>query len=174
MRSVDTAPTPAWREPMVWLVAVIPALSVVASIALLVAASRSGDIDSVADDVQRTSQVQQTDLGPDLRARELGLSAVLRVDGNTLRLRPVAGHFDRDAPLELHLRHPALARLDQRIVLSFDREGWQATAPAEAEHAWNVELAPAEGRWRLLGRWETGLRAVHLAPAVGGATDARR
>ena len=60
------ATRPAWKEPMVWLVAAIPAASVVASVALLVSAARSsGNDDAVADRVQRTAQIQVADLAPD-------------------------------------------------------------------------------------------------------------
>ncbi len=103
-----TQPRAAWKEPMVWLVAAIPAASVLASVALLVAAARSsGNDDAVADAVQRTAQVQVADLGPDLAARTAGLSATLRIDGDRIELTPASGAFPRDAALRLSLHHPA-------------------------------------------------------------------
>ena len=98
---------PAWREPMVWLVVALPLVAVIAGFALLVIASRSGSTDAVADRVQRTAQIQVADLGPDARARQLRLSAILRTDGDLVEVLPVSGDFPRDAPLRLALHHPA-------------------------------------------------------------------
>ena len=65
---------PFWKEPMVWLVWGLPLASVVAGLWLVVTAVRAGGADPVIDDVQRVSQIQTTDLGPDeaLRLRDAG------------------------------------------------------------------------------------------------------
>jgi hypothetical protein len=167
-----TVKRPAWREPMVWLVAAIPAAAVVATIALLVVASRSsGNNDAVADRVTRTAQVQVADLGPDAVARELRLSAIVRLDaarGRTaIEVLPVDGAFDRSAPLVLSLRHPARAGLDRTLVLAPTATGWRSETGVDLDHDWNVQLAAEDGRWRLQGRWTGGQRATYLRPALG-------
>ena len=86
---------------MVWLVVALPLASVVAGIALLVIAARSGSNDAVADPVQRTAQIQVADLGSDALARQLRLTAILRTDANLVEVLPVTGEFQRDAPLRL-------------------------------------------------------------------------
>src|SRR3546814_10222127 len=53
------------REPMIWLVIALPLAAVLGGIWMMVLSSRSGSIDSVSDDVQRTGKIQTTDLGPD-------------------------------------------------------------------------------------------------------------
>ncbi len=158
----------AWREPMVWLVAAIPAAAVVATFALLAVAARSsGNNDSVADRVQRTAQVQVADLGPDAQARAMRLSAVVRSDGRRVEVLPVDGAFDRSAPLLLSLRHPARADLDRTLRLSPGETGWHGGDAFALDHDWNVQLQSADGAWRLQGRWIARQQAVYLHPSLG-------
>lgn len=157
----------AWREPMVWLVAAIPAASVVASIALLVVASRSsGNNDVVADQVQRTAQIQVADLGPDAKARQLRLGAIVRVGRGAIEVLPVDGEFDRNMPLVLTLHHPARAKLDRSFTMAPTRDGWRVVASTDFNHDWNARLAPTDGAWRLQGRWTGGQQAAYLRPAL--------
>lgn len=99
------------RNPVMWLVIGLPLLSIVAGVGLVVVALRSGGDDAVIDTVQRTAQIQTTELGPDERARSMTLSAVLHVDAKGVDLLPVGGGFangdvPRDAPLSVALSHP--------------------------------------------------------------------
>ena len=167
-----TGKRPAWREPMVWLVFAIPAAAVVASIALLVTASRStGTDDAVADEVKRTAQVQVTDLGPDAMARQLRLSAVVRFSDargeKLIEVLPVDGGFDRKATLSLALHHPLRAELDRTIALVPAKTGWRSDGELDLSHDWNVQLTPSGGTWRLQGRWTSGQQAAYLRPALG-------
>lgn len=156
-----------WREPVVWLVVALPAAAVVATVAMLVAASRSsGTSDPVAGDVRRTAQVQVADLDPDARAQRLGLSAVVRTGKGTVEVLPVAGEFDRQAPLALTLRHPSRAEQDVPLELQPSATGWQAGADLDLSHDWNVQLGPADGSWRLQGRWTARQQATYLRPAL--------
>src|SRR5690606_21301859 len=99
---------PFWREPMMWLVIGLPLVVVIACVNLLIVASRDSS-DAVGDVVQRTAQIQVADLSPDARARDLRLSAIIRIDEGYLEVLPVTGEFKRDQPLRVVLRHPALA-----------------------------------------------------------------
>ena len=160
----------AWREPMVWLVFAIPALAIVFTVTLLVVASRSsGTNDAVAARVQRTAQVQVADLGPDATARQLGLIAAVRRSGGRVEVLPVAGRFDRAAPLTLSLHHPSRADDDREVALAPTKDGWQATLEFDLAHDWNLQLAPADGRWRLHGRWTARHPAATLRPALDAA-----
>lgn len=158
----------AWREPMVWLVAAIPVAAVIATVALLVTASRSsGTDDAVADDVRRTAQVQVADLNPDARARQLKLSAIVRIGKDVVEVLPVNGEFDRSAPLTLSLQHPSRAELDRTLELVPASTGWRSDATLELNHDWNVQLVPAGRAWRLQGRWNARQQATYLHPALG-------
>jgi hypothetical protein len=166
-RKHDTTPRAAWREPMVWLVAAIPAAAVIGTFALLYVASRSsGTDDAVADQVKRTAQVQVADLGPDAMARQRRLSAVVRQGADIVEVLPVNGDFDRSAGVELLFNHPARADLDRRVVLAPTKTGWRGNADIDLSHDWNVQLGPTDGGWRLQGRWLANQQAVYLQPAV--------
>ena len=158
------------REPMVWLVIALPLAAVIASIWLVVLSMRGGSIDSVADEVQRTGQIQTTDLGPDARAAQLKLSAVLQSEEGVLRVFPASGEFRRGEPLQLKLLHPHEQDADALLTLEPDELGWHVDYVADPGHDWNVQLGDGdknvEGSWRLRGRLPQGQHAAHLGPAL--------
>ncbi|MDR0183732.1 FixH family protein [Lysobacter arvi] len=161
------------RNPVLWLVVGLPVLSIVAGVGLVMIALRSGGDDAVIDTVQRTAQIQTTELGPDERAQAIKLSAVLHVDAKGIELLPVGEGFSngavpRDAPLSLVLSHPSDAQLDRRVELKPSELGWHADVDLPQDHDWLLHLAPSDTGWRLRGRLIAGQGAAHLAPAVGG------
>lgn len=156
----------ALREPMVWLVIALPLAAVVASIWLVVLSSRGGSIDSVADEVQRTGQIQTTDLGPDERASQLKLGAVLQSEEGMLRVFPAGGEFHRGENLRLTLLHPYSKDEDQVLTLVPDKLGWHAEHAPDPGHDWNLQLGDEAGSWRLRGRLPRGQHAAHLGPAL--------
>ena len=157
---------PPWREPMVWLIAALPIASVVAGISLLVIAVRSGGADTVADPVQRTAQIQVSDLGPDERAQQLQLTAIVRVGAGLVEVLPVTGAFDPGAPLRLALHHPTLASADRELLLQPTETGWRGKIDLDTGHDWNLQVSADDGQWRLRGRMLKGQQAAHLKPAV--------
>lgn len=176
-RPDDSSPVdkrPAWREPMVWLVAALPIASVIAGICLLVIAVRSGGADTVADPVQRTAQIQVSDLGPDELARQRQLTAIVRVGDGVIEVLPVTGNFDRGEPLRLALHHPTLASADRELLLQPTELGWRAKVDLDAGHDWNLRVSAADGSWRLRGRMPQGQLAAHLKPAVESPGDGSR
>ncbi|BDU15358.1 FixH family protein [Lysobacter auxotrophicus] len=162
-----------FRNPVMWLVIGLPVLSIVAGVGLVVVALRSGGDDAVIDTVQRTAQIQTTELGPDERAKSMKLSAVMRVDAKGIELLPVGGGFSngdvpRDVPLTLALSHPSDAKLDRTIELTPSELGWHANEPLPLDHDWLLQLTPADTAWRLRGRLVAGQAAAHLGPALAG------
>ena len=157
----------AWRQPIIWLVAGLPAAVVIASIGLIFIAG-DGNNDVVRDEVQRTAQIQTSDLGPDTVAQQEKLSAIVRTDAELgiVEVLPVSGQFDRAAPLHLTLAHPTRSDQDQNLVLEPDELGWRALAKIDASHDWKVELGPQDGRWRLRGRLPKQQQATHLRPSL--------
>ena len=155
-----------WREPMIWLIVALPAAVLVAGISTLLIALRAGGDDALPDTVRRTAQIQVADLGVDARAQALGLTALLRVDGDALELLPVTGAFDRSAPLRLELRHPTTADDDREFILMPSTRGWRAPHALDGRHDWRLELGPKDARWRLVGRLPAQQRAARLSPAL--------
>lgn len=158
---------PFWKEPMVWLVWGLPLASVVAGIWLVVTAVRAGGADSVTDKVQRVSQIQTTDLGPDDNAAKHKLSAIVQVRTDHVEMIAVTGDFAGTSPLVLTLAHPTEAAKDVVLTLARDTAGWTAPAEIETTHDWNIQLAPQDGAWRIRGRLQKDTQAVRLAPSRG-------
>lgn len=167
MDTPRTDSRPAWREPMVWLLCALPLAAVVAGIAMVFVAGGAGSTDAVAEPVRRTAQVQVADLGPDAQAARLGLRAVVRHAATFVEVLPAGGTFDRDRPLRLALRHPTRAALDRDLTLAPTALGWRAQVAFDVGHAWNLELAAPDGRWRLYGRLPAGQHAALVRPALG-------
>jgi len=161
---------PFWREPMMWLVIGLPLVVVIACVNLLIVASRDSS-DAVGDVVQRTAQIQVADLSPDARARDLRLSAIIRIDEGYLEVLPVTGEFKRDQPLRVVLRHPALAASDIELRAEPSDNGWRADAGIGLDNDWKLELMPEGMPWRLQGRMPRGQRAAHVKPAFSGKQD---
>nr|WP_298150898.1 FixH family protein [uncultured Pseudoxanthomonas sp.] len=159
---------PFWKEPMMWVVLGIPLASIVAGVGLVVVSVRSGSADAVMDKVDRVSQIQTTDLGPDEAAAARKLSAIVQIRADHVELVPVTGEFVGTSPLVLTLAHPTEAAKDTSLTLARDTAGWTAPAQIDTSHDWNVQLATQDGLWRIRGRLQKDTRAVRLAPAHGG------
>lgn len=159
---------PAWREPLVWLVAGLPAVAVVALVWMVFIAAGPGSTDSVDPAVRRTAQVQVADLGPDEVAQRLRLAALLRLDGKELEVLPLHSGFDTTAPLKLALRHPTRADLDHDVLMQPTATGWRAPFDLDIGHDWKLQLAPQDGRWRLQGRLPRGQLSARLQPVAPG------
>lgn len=162
-----TPKRPFWREPMMWLVIGLPLASVVAGVILVSLAARDSS-DAVGDLVTRTAQIQVADLSPDARARDLRLSAIVRVDEGFVEVLPVTGEFDRAQPLRLVLRHPTLAADDLELRAAPGESGWRADVELAGDHDWKLEVMPEGMPWRLQGRLPAGQRAAHVKPAIPG------
>ena len=165
--SQSTRSQSPWRMPIIWLVAGLPAAVVIASIGLIFIAG-DGNNDVVRDEVQRTAQIQTSDLGPDTVAQQEKLSAIVRIDAEQgiIEVLPVSGQFDRAAPLRLTLAHPTRSEEDRSLVLEPNPLGWRALAEIDASHDWKVQLDPQDGHWRLRGRLPKQQQATHLRPSL--------
>jgi len=152
--------------PAMWLVIGLPLFSIVSSVGLVIVALRSGGADVVRDEVQRTSQIQTSDLSADQRAAQRGLSAVLRFEEGRIEIIPVNGDFDRQQPLHLLLQHPTSQVQDIEFTLHPFESGWQGQGAIDDSHAWNVELSGPQGAWRLQARLPKEQHAVRLASAL--------
>ena len=157
-----------WSNPVMWLVVGLPVVSMIFGIGLVVIASRDSD-DAIADKVDRTAQMQVADLGPDARAQQMKLSAVVRVGGGAIDVIPVQGAFDRNLPLKLSLLHPTHAADDRTIDMQPSPLGWHAAFDVDHTSEWNVRLAPRDAGWRIGGRLPKGQQAIVLTPAMQGA-----
>lgn len=155
------------RHPMLLLVIGLPAAAVIAGFATLFLAM--GGADAVGDGrVRRVAQAQTTDLAPDLAAARLALRARAVID----RYGAVSVRFDDTAPeapaLKLALRHATEPRRDGalRLVRAGDGVYLGRLGAERAAGAYNVELAPEDAAWRLVGRLEPAGASLDLRPAL--------
>lgn len=163
---------PFWRNHVLILVFVLPAISIIAGVGLLVMALRTGGDDPVLDEVRRTARgAQVTDLSADEAARAGRYAAVVRLDleAGAVEVFPVSGRFTRSAPLDLILSHPVDSAQDMRLELAPSDTGWRTEVQIDNTHDWNVRLSPADREWRLQGRLTRGELAARLQPALQDA-----
>jgi uncharacterized protein len=155
-----------WREPMMWLVAGIPLVTVMAGIGLLVKLSGGPSDDVARDDVQRILQAQVADLGPDEAALQLGLTMLLSLGDDILELRAISGRAPGPGALRLVLVHPLDASQDRELLLQPAGDAWRADGTWDMAHDWNLELTSLDGSWRLTGRLPRDARSARLQPAL--------
>jgi hypothetical protein len=151
---------------MVLLVIALPAAAVVAGIATLVLAAGG---DSGDARVRRVAQTQTADLAPDRAAAALGLSGELTLDDNGAVTLRFGESLPAASVLRLELRHATEARRDRgaRLVSAGNGAFVGRLEAAREAGAYNAELAPERGEWRLVGRLEAGSARVRLAAALG-------
>ena len=155
-------PLPWYRQFWPWFLIALPATVVVAAIATLVIAQRGAD-DLVVDEYYKDGLAINRRLEKQQRARQLGLHAVLQLDGQSARLR-LQPHGDYGT-LRLDLSHPLEAQRDFSVELSSTAPGeYAAHLPREAGARWHWALQPADGQWRLAGVVSANELAHERAP----------
>lgn len=157
----------AWQEPMVWLIAGIPALTVVAGITTLVIALQSGPMDMVPAHVERVGKAQTLDSPEDRAAAEGNFRAFLIIDKNrqpwSISVRTVpsslAGH-------DMHLLfvHPNRAARDIDVLLPANAASTAIPHPLDFKQQ-QVMLRDAGNSWRLVGVYD-GQSSITLTPAL--------
>ena len=165
-----------WRQPIIWLMVFLVGAVVAGSFFMLKVAGNGDSIDAVPDDVRRTGQTQQTDLGPDARAADLKLAAIVRIDEEHgfIEVLPVNGQFDRSTPLQLKLHHPTRGEDDLALELAVTETGWRVDTIPATSHDWLMQLEPTHGDvWRLRGRLPQGQLAGQLRPSIGDDTPSQ-
>lgn len=154
---------------LLWLVVLIPFATVVAGIATVVIATRTGSTDAVIDPVRRTAQVQDSDLRADRAAARLRLSGRASLDPRTGAVRlALAGDGGAADPLRLTLAHPVRRSEDREFQLVPGGPGiWLGRLEGvDLAHDWNLLLASPDGTWRLVGRLAAGGDGFELAAAL--------
>jgi hypothetical protein len=166
----DSSNRPWYREPMVWMMIALPMAAVVAGLSTLAIAIRSGSTDAVPDVVRRTLQIQDSDIAADRRAIELALRGELLIDPETGAIEARLDGLDRNEPtLSLRLLHAGRASRDLDVRLVQNGERWLGRVEDTTGQAWNIELASADGSWRVGGRLDPGARSSPLMPLLAGA-----
>lgn len=159
---------PWYREPLVWMLIAIPALSVVSGTAMLILALNSRD-GLVADDYYRRGMEINLELDRDRAAQHRGVSAVLDIDaGKNIALTLHQPPEQSPAQLELRLLHATRAGFDRVLLLPRGRDGrYRGAALNLVPGKYYVQVAAED--WRIIGTLRySGATSIRLAPAVAG------
>jgi hypothetical protein len=157
---------PWYREPLVWLVAAIPALTVVAGITTVVIAGRHAD-PVVVDDFRKEGVAINIDPARDQAATRLGVAADLSDGNGRLAVALSAGRAEAPRRLVVILSHATRAELDRMLTLERGVDGRYAAAMPSLERGhWYVEVTPVDREWRLTGEFRDSAAALSLRPAA--------
>jgi len=143
-------PRPAWREPLVWLVFGIPAITIPAGLVTWWIAAQRAD-SNVAEDWYKRGVSINRSLEREARAAAIGLSTRITLNGqHDLRLR-----LSADAPLpdtvSVLLIHPVRAEQDRRLSLDRQADGtYRIVSPLVNAGNWGFALEAQD--WRLAAR----------------------
>jgi uncharacterized protein len=141
-----------WREPWVWLIVGIPALTVVAGIFTWWIAAQRAD-SNVAEDYYKRGLAINRSLEREARARTLGIGATIELhDGNDLRVR-FDGAFPAEPPrsITVQLTHPVRAEQDRKLSLDRQADGdYRIRSPLVAAGNWGLTIEAQD--WRLAAR----------------------
>lgn len=150
-------PTPSrpwWKEPMVWLIAGLPATAVVASFTSYFIAAHDPD-SLVKDDYRKDGfAVVAAASAADQAAAALGLSARLTARNGQMEL-VLRGHLAaKPKRLTLSIVHPTQEKQDIHILLDHAHElSYIAPAPDLGSGKRTLVLEPEDRAWRITGQW---------------------
>ena len=155
---------PWYREPMVWLVIAIPALTVVGGLTTVVIAHLRSDT-LVADEYRKEGLAINRDPTRDLAARRLGVGAELALEGGTLTVRLAPGRAQPPGQLVVLFSHATNAEQDRLLTLTADAAGvYRAPLAPLARGHWYLEVSPADRAWRLTGEFVDRPGTLALRP----------
>ena len=165
MRTPDSEDQAPWyRQFWPWFLIFIPSLAVFMGIATIyVATTRPHTM--VVDDYARIGLATHRKMERDQRAAELGLEAVVTIEGTPPQILVSLGG-DAASPdhLVLTLSHPTLANSDRLLTLPEYGGSYSVRMEAPLAGRWYLQIEPPDGDWRLAGELQSGAARLRLAP----------
>lgn len=150
----NTDKKPWHREPMVWMVIVIPASAIVAGAVMLWLAIETYD-GLVVDDYYKEGKEINRRFERDRRADELGFRGQIILDpaNNRVQMNLASGEgIDLPSEVDASFLHTTRAGYDEKIILRHQGSGvflGQFDAPLE-RGSWKVQIGNKD--WRIIGR----------------------
>ncbi|HMS78150.1 MAG TPA: FixH family protein [Burkholderiaceae bacterium] len=162
-------PRPAWREPLVWMVWGIPALTIVAGLVTWWIAAQRAD-SNVAEDWYKRGMAINRSLERESRAQALGLGAELTLVGeHDLRLS-LRGGAALPPAVQVLLTHPVRAEQDRPLSLDRQPDGsYRIVSPLVGPGHWGVSIEAQD--WRIAARRVTLAADRTLRIAADGRVD---
>lgn len=142
---------PWWKEPMIWLVAGLPLVAVVASFASYFIAADKPDT-LVDAGYHKEGMAPGKDTSREQRAAALAIAGELEM-GNAISKLKLAGKLAvMPTSIQLHLIHPTQSAQDIHIQLQGNGQGEYSGSVPNIDHGkrqWVIE--PNDKDWRLSG-----------------------
>ena len=161
-----TGPRKTWKEPMVWMIFGIPALTVIAGFYTLYLAMASGPLDSVQASVVRVGKGQALHSAADSAASEGHYRGYLVLDRRAgpwrLTLKTSPEHL-ASSPVDVLFVHANRAERDVRVRLG---SGSGRLDEALDFTPQQVVVTDAAGRWRLVGSYDPAAANIALTAAI--------
>ncbi|MBV1777074.1 FixH family protein [Burkholderiaceae bacterium DAT-1] len=152
-----------YRVPFVWLLLVLLATAVIASIMLMWVAAKTND-GVITDDYYKQGLAIEEDFHRDDMALKLGMNIQLMVGDDSRQIHAIitAGK-DQPESLKIKFSHPTAAGRDQIITLKPDSSGMYA---GTLEHGlqpirWLIDIEAPKG-WRLYDQSKLGSGSVTI------------
>lgn len=155
-----------WKEPMIWLIAGLPAIAVVASFATYFIAADKPDA-LVNAGYHKEGMAPGKDTTREERAAALSIMGELAMVNGVARLK-LSGRLDAmPASLELLLLHPTQSGQDVRVQLQgLGRAEYVGAVPESSRGKRRWVLEPDDHAWRLAGEF-----TLPLAGAIKLGSD---
>lgn len=160
----DPLRRPWWKEPMIWLIAGLPAIAVVASFATYFIAADKPD-SLVNAGYHKEGMAPGKDISREERAAALAIRGELTAVAGVARLK-LSGRLEAmPASLDLLLLHPTQSDQDVRIQLQeLGRGEYVGVMPAGSQGKRQWVLEPRDRVWRLVGSIELGSDSFRNRP----------
>ncbi|MEO7404735.1 MAG: FixH family protein [Burkholderiales bacterium] len=157
---------PWYREPWPWLLALGPALVIVAGIVTTYLAVVTAD-GLVADDYYKRGLTINRELARDARAAALGLTALAHYDADNKQVIVTITGVDPASldSMQLRIVHPARAAADRQVALMGGASG-HFTAALDEPPQGPARLMLEGAGWRLVGQGALRREDVPLRSAI--------
>ncbi len=155
MMTLDPAQDrPWWKEPMIWLIAGLPAIAVVASVTSYFIAAHDPDSMVKANYRKEGFAMVAPTTPADQAAAALGLSARLTAGNGQMKLVLRGDLGSHPQRLILNIVHPTRENQDIHILLAHSQE-LSYIAPAQELGSGKriLVLEPEDRAWRITGQW---------------------
>ena len=155
-QATNIDPTPWYRKAWPLLLFIPPVGAVIGGILTIVLAIQSPNA-LVVDDYYKEGLAINQQKHRIETARGQQLDALLRSDGSQLELTLRSNEATADETLSLQFIHATRAKLDHSIQLKRVGNGkYVAPTPALPAGVWYLRLRPADKRWEIRARVQSG------------------
>lgn len=167
MMALDLSERPWWKEPMVWLIAGLPATAVVAGFTTYFIAAHEPDSLVRSDYRKEGFALVEKTTAADKRASDLGLLARLTIRDGQLAITLKGRKKIEPGRLGLTIIHPTKESRDMHLALEpAGGASYLAALPDLGGGKRILVLEPEDRTWRITGQWQAPFSGMMEMAAV--------